>query len=252
MLFAKTKLTPERLIVCFKYRPPHRLDAELRATYALLFGYPKDQKVNFLVNSGNGNGIVLKDFIFVDRFERNPARGTLLNSDRVDVTRGPAKKLLAPYSQLHAPERLTFFHPRFDLQAYFGRFWTYHKSKEHITLEDIIKRGSPYPMDMLIHIRSILNNPLEESQAFEDYVIWGDRLRQLQALIDQRYQRKPKTFKQLWTDRRDAANYYTFWTVIAVGSTSIFLALASLAVTTAQTVASFKQLNQAQGGNLGE
>ena len=192
------------------------------------------------------------DLIFENRFERNLAKGTLLNSDRVDITRGPAKKLLASYTQLPAPERLTFFHPRFDLAAYFGRFWTFHKSKEHITLEDIIKQGPPYPMDMLIHIRSILNNPLEESQAFKDYVIWGDRLRQLQSLIDQRYQRKPKTSKQLWTNRRDAANYYTFWTVIAVGGISIFLALASLAVTTAQTVASFKQLNQGHGGNSGE
>ena len=176
---------------------------ELWANYSLLFRYPKkDQKPRSFSSISNSTGIVLKDFIFDGQHERNPAKGTLLRSERVNITRGPAKKLLAAYSQLSAPERLSFFHPIFDLRTYFGRFWTFNTSTERITLEDTIRWGTLYSIDMLIYIGSILDNPIEESEASKEYSVFGDRLRQLQALIDQRFQLK--TFKQLWIDRRDA------------------------------------------------
>lgn len=52
-------------------------------------------------------------------------------------------------------------------------------------------------------------------------------------------------FLALWKDKRDSLQWYTFWAVLVVGSLSIFLTFASLAVSTAQTVAAFRQLDQA-------
>jgi len=54
---------------------------------------------------------------------------------------------------------------------------------------------------------------------------------------------KPTGFRQLWVDRRDSLNYYTFWGVIAIGVLAILLALVSLAVSIAQAVASFRALD---------
>lgn len=58
-------------------------------------------------------------------------------------------------------------------------------------------------------------------------------------------------FLALWKDKRDSLQWFTFWAVLIVGSFSIFLAMASLAVSTAQTVAAFKQLNQGAGSSSG-
>ena len=66
---------------------------------------------------------------------------------------------------------------------------------------------------------------------------------------------RPKNLKQLVKDRRDTVGYWAFWAVIIVGGASIILALISIAVSSAQTVASFKALeplhgiqNQTSGG----
>jgi hypothetical protein len=53
----------------------------------------------------------------------------------------------------------------------------------------------------------------------------------------------------MWKDKRDTSNYFTFWAVIVFGGLSVLLAFLSLAVSIAQTVASFKALNlSAQSG----
>ncbi|KAF7896367.1 hypothetical protein EAF00_006381 [Botryotinia globosa] len=66
-----------------------------------------------------------------------------------------------------------------------------------------------------------------------------NRVRTLREYMDKQ---KPRGFRQLWMDSRDSFNYYTFWGVIIFGAVSVFLATASLAVSIAQTYASFKSL----------
>ncbi|THV44276.1 hypothetical protein BGAL_0684g00020 [Botrytis galanthina] len=65
------------------------------------------------------------------------------------------------------------------------------------------------------------------------------RVRILREYMDKQ---KPRGFRQLWRDSRDSSSYYTFWGVIIFGAVSVFLATASLAVSIAQTYASFKSL----------
>jgi hypothetical protein len=96
------------------------------------------------------------------------------------------------------------------------------------------------------------NGPLRKKVAeksqfrYIDFPIFEDRLRQLRHYMDTQ---KPRNFRQMWKDKRDTSNYFTFWAVMIFGSLSVLLALLSLAVSIAQTVASFKALNlSAQSG----
>ena len=75
---------------------------------------------------------------------------------------------------------------------------------------------------------------------YAQFPIFETRLRQLRHYMDNQ---KPRGFRQLWVDRRDSLNYYTFWGVIIIGVLAILLALVSLAVSIAQAVASFRALD---------
>jgi hypothetical protein len=75
---------------------------------------------------------------------------------------------------------------------------------------------------------------------YGDFPIFEDRLRQLRHYMDTQ---KPCTFRQMWKDKRDTSNYFTFWAVMIFGGLGVLLAFLSLVVSIAQTVASFKALN---------
>ncbi|MCJ1432447.1 stretch-activated cation channel mid1 [Xylographa pallens] len=77
--------------------------------------------------------------------------------------------------------------------------------------------------------------PLE----YSSFPIYEGRLRELRAYMDSS---KPQGLRQLFRDNRDSLTYYTFWGVIVFGTLSVVLALFSLAVSAAQTVAGFRSL----------
>lgn len=52
----------------------------------------------------------------------------------------------------------------------------------------------------------------------------------------------------MWKDKRDRVQYVTFWAVLIFGTASIALALISVAVSSAQTVAAFRSMNGGGGG----
>ncbi len=56
--------------------------------------------------------------------------------------------------------------------------------------------------------------------------------------------RKPRNFMELWHDNRDALSYYTVWGALIFGAVTIILTVLSLGFSAAQTVASFKALEQ--------
>jgi hypothetical protein len=76
---------------------------------------------------------------------------------------------------------------------------------------------------------------------YAQFPIFETRLRQLRHYMDNH---KPRGFRQLWVDRRDSLKYYTFWGAIIIGVLAILLTLASLVMSIAQTVASFRALDR--------
>ena len=74
---------------------------------------------------------------------------------------------------------------------------------------------------------------------FDRCGIFENRVRILKAYMDMQ---KPSGLRALWRDKRDSGQWYTFWLVSILGGISILLALASLAVSIAQTVGTFQAL----------
>ncbi len=79
----------------------------------------------------------------------------------------------------------------------------------------------------------------KESLAYSSFPIYEKRLRELRAYMDSS---KPQGLRQLFRDNRDILTYYTFWGVIVFGTLSVMLAVFSLAVSVAQTVAGYRAL----------
>jgi hypothetical protein len=97
-----------------------------------------------------------------------------------------------------------------------------------------------YLMD---HYRRVSRAALNKDPvSYAQFPVFETRLRQLRHYMDSQ---KPRGLRQLWKDNRDSLNYYTFWGVIIFGLLSVFFALFSLAVSVAQTVASFRALELA-------
>ncbi|KAI9880107.1 MAG: hypothetical protein M1830_005352 [Pleopsidium flavum] len=156
----------------------------------------------------------------------------------VHLLRDPAKSILEAYMAFPVPP---------EEECIFGGYFFYpfaDESKTAPKIGGIIKWGQPSSSSVLLHIEGILRNcyRLEEYEDFDTYPVFQDRLRELKAFMDSR---RPSGFLALWKDKRDTLQWYTFWAVLVVGSLSIFLAFASLAVSTAQAVAAFRQLDQA-------
>jgi hypothetical protein len=65
----------------------------------------------------------------------------------------------------------------------------------------------------------------------------------IKLLIDYMEKQKPRGFLALWRDKRDSNAWYTFWAAVIFGAIALLLALTSLAVSAAQTWASFRALD---------
>ena len=167
---------------------------------------------------------------------------------------GRGRKMLSIYDNIVAPENLLRMHCGPEKQScilntgpWYNRIF---KSRQPLTqpcadigqthlMKHIIDRGPPYSLDMLEHISAAVGIPLEDDQLFTSYNLFGDRLRQLQCLLDER---KPHGLKQVWKDNRDSMAFYTFWAVIVFGAFGVILSIFGLAVSIVQTVGTFQSI----------
>jgi hypothetical protein len=140
----------------------------------------------------------------------------------------------------HYEEFLKFSPPEWTVDNT-GRKWLRSKHLGTST-------GPDYPWDVYYPIqwheyhqvsKKALNKDLV---SYAQFPIFETRLRQLRHYMDSQ---KPRGLRQLWKDNRDSLNYYTFWGVIIFGLLSVFLTFFSLAVSVAQTIASFRALELA-------
>jgi len=95
---------------------------------------------------------------------------------------------------------------------------------------DAVKNGQPLMEDLVLMMRTVPDRDRELHMRYEEFGHFESRIRQLKTYMDSK---KPKTSKQLWKDARDATPWWTFWAVAFFGAASIFLALASFAVSIA-------------------
>lgn len=74
------------------------------------------------------------------------------------------------------------------------------------------------------------NNTLQEADSYsshDDFPMFGKRLAAIQAF---NLRQQPSKLRDLWRDRRNPLQWYTFWAVLVVGSSSVLLAILQLVV----------------------
>lgn len=108
------------------------------------------------------------------------------------------------------------------------------------TIGDLLRHSPYYPDDVIVMMLAIVRFSQNPAHSLHPEFQFAEQLRVLQAYMDGK---KPRTFGQLWRDARDATSWYTFWAVLFFGVITILLALASLAVSIAQTVGTFMALD---------
>ncbi|CAF9935827.1 hypothetical protein IMSHALPRED_010365 [Imshaugia aleurites] len=77
----------------------------------------------------------------------------------------------------------------------------------------------------------------ESMRSFGHFTRFSSRLREIKFYVKIQ---KPSGWYQMWKDKRDRPQHVTFWAVLVFGTISITLALISVAVSSAQTVAAFQ------------
>ena len=88
--------------------------------------------------------------------------------------------------------------------------------------------------------RTIDGEHLQEEGSYssrEDFPMCGQRLARLQAFT---LRQQPSNLRDLWRDRRNPLQWYTFWAVLIVGGLSILLALLQLGVAVAPLVVAMR------------
>ncbi|KAF1835674.1 hypothetical protein BDW02DRAFT_567712 [Decorospora gaudefroyi] len=200
-------------------------------TYRLLFS-PKSSlsSTKFNHDKSDDYGVLIK-------YQYNNVDGA--NGDhrtRIDFTSPRVKKVLEHYFSMPIPPEHAD-----------PRNCPHYDSISCPKIASLLKRGAPYPIDMYMHMDALLK-PLacptlyapRDKELYSDYPTFATRLRELEFYLNNQ---KPRNLRQAWQDRRDTVGYFTFWSVIFVGVATIVLALISIAISTAQTVATFQALN---------
>ena len=157
-----------------------------------------------------------------------------------------AKKVRKLYGQTKAPAWLIGRHCSESTSRYFFKKW----STREKTVSDYIDMDNVDPnTDTGLHLgtaslnsfyTSRMNAHLTEEDFYKQFPTFKRRISVLERYMSHQ---RARTLKDLWRDRRDTLSWYTFWAVLIIGGFGLILTIASLAVSTAQTVAAFQALN---------
>ena len=82
--------------------------------------------------------------------------------------------------------------------------------------------------------------PRPQYNVNKDFPLYGERLLTLRSLL------KPKGLRELWKDKRDSLQWYTFWAVVFLGITGVVLGLLQIALAIVQAYASMAALHQSR------
>jgi hypothetical protein len=229
---------------------------ELKRSYRIIFGNPDGRFLERFFRkhfgrTGDEIGILLRDV-------ENLMLGGGIT--RVNISRSSARQALKYYFRAPIPRSIRNVRPELDRKRHRGpqrgpNIHFYLRKPTSGKLIDLLNAGPPYPLDFWMHISYLLEISqsvgLSEMERYSAYPIYGARLHELKAYMDNQ---RPKNLRQLYKDRRDTVGYWAFWAVVIVGGASIILALISIAVSSAQAVASFQALeplHETGGGHGG-
>ncbi|TGO46435.1 hypothetical protein BCON_0325g00030 [Botryotinia convoluta] len=150
-----------------------------------------------------------------------------------------------------AYERISFdpdSHPYCHINAIMYPWRSDYRDPAHLSTAEIEIISNHHVATLGTLLVADLAHDAQQKTAFHysDFGIFENRVRQLKHYMDSQ---KPRGFRQLWREKRDALNYYTFWGFIIFGASTLFLAIVLLAVSAAQAVAAFKALDIPPSGH---
>jgi hypothetical protein len=117
---------------------------------------------------------------------------------------------------------LTLLFPQNDRKT---RRWLSKQISEHSLDPSILRCGNAWAQD----------------RRFENFYFWHDRLVILKQNFDDA---SPRKLSQWWGDRRNSAQWYTFWVAILVFVTTVFFGLVQSIEGALQVYLSWKSLQQ--------
>ena len=193
--------------------------------------------------------------------DANRRPGIMIHDLRVDINSSRARSILKHFLSTPVPDKIARGKPKTVRLSHKRHVWwridralaillrLTRKDLQPSNISDHLTSGPPYSLDLCWHLENILApyptliGEGETMRSFSDFPRFGSRLREIKFFMDNQ---KPSGWYQMWKDKRDRVQYVTFWAVLVFGTISIALALVSIAVSSAQTVAAFRSL---QGGN---
>ena len=216
---------------------------ELKNTYRLLFCNMDAKQLTTIEtcavkNANRGPGIMIHDL-------------------RVDINSTRARKILKHILNTPVPgtldrRKIDKARPRLLRHSWWPidhglRILQSITHRDHLlgTISDHLASGPPYSLDLCWHLENILApypallGESESMRSFSHFPRFSSRLREIKFYMDNQ---KPSGWYQMWKDKRDRVQYVTFWAVLVFGTISIVLALISIAVSSAQTVAAFRSV----------
>ncbi len=217
---------------------------ELRSTYRLLF------------HNMEADQFTTTETCAVRKHSRN--LGIRIHDLRVDPNSPRARRILKHLLNAPLPSKIARDNP-YDNHLHQPRtktWWALDRvlrffinlqinPSPNDTISAFLATGPPYPLDLCWHLENILTpypqllGESETMRSFTHFPRFGTRLRQIKFYMDNQ---KPSGWYQMWKDKRDRAQHVTFWAVLIFGSVSIVLALFSVAISSAQTVAAFRSI----------
>ncbi|KAH8698869.1 hypothetical protein BGW36DRAFT_460699 [Talaromyces proteolyticus] len=108
--------------------------------------------------------------------------------------------------------------------------WNQHRETT-TSMRQISELVPNCPEDLVFMITSLMENNLEDTEAYIRFAYFAPRLRRLKMYLDSR---QPSTIRELWSDRRDYRSWCTFWGAWIFGSCILLLMLIILGVQLAQ------------------
>ena len=189
--------------------------------------------------------------------DANRRLGIMVHDLRVDINSSRARKILKYFLSTPVPNKIAreksenarlspnrHIWWRIDRALAILRRLT-RRDPQPSNISDHLASGPPYSLDLCWHLENILTpypaliGESESIRSFSDFPRFGSRLREVKFYMDNQ---KPSEGYQMWKDKRDRVQYVTFWAVLVFGTISIVLALVSIAVSSAQTVAAFRSV----------
>lgn len=227
--------------------PKFRVVYELKNTYRLLF------------HNMDAKHFTTTETCAVKNANRRP--GIMVHDLRVDISSSRARKILKHLLNTPLPGKLDRGKIDNARSTQLRHIWwpighalnilhnLIHRKPPPSTISTHLASGPPYSLDLCWHFENILSpypalvGESESVRSFSHFPRFSSRLREIKFYMDNR---KPSGWYQMWKDKRDRVQYVTFWAVLVFGTISIALALISIAVSSAQTVAAFRSVG---GGN---